>query len=481
MSTTVTTQFKYNRVLDDFTIFNQPLYLLGSFIQNKLLNTLNTLKSHDLTSDKNTYFEKLSICEKNTTNFYLEIDTYKKTENISDISDISDEVETSNSIETSDVSNASNASNSNNMSIPETLIKITYLLDRLKFSEEFTFLYDGVKFVFKTDKVFDKNALSINRDCFAIFSTYTITCNKDDFVKFESFISDSINYYNIFYTENIIGNDKIKLYLSSDEGGYFINLGSRPKRSLDTIYLPSKHKKAMIDDLTYFLHPNTCKKYKTLGITHKRTYLFEGVPGAGKSSFIMALASHFEYNIAIISFTPKMTDNDLIRLMRSLEEKESGGKIFIIFEDMDCIFKARKSNDDSKNQVTFSGILNALDGITTRDNMICFITTNYKHNLDPALIRPGRVDYIMRFDYIIKEQILDIFTKFTGHSNKALKFYDELYRFNINISTSLLQQYLLKYINEPNVDKIIDNIDELKKMYDAAHITTEAGETGLYS
>jgi SpoVK/Ycf46/Vps4 family AAA+-type ATPase len=101
--------------------------------------------------------------------------------------------------------------------------------------------------------------------------------------------------------------------------------------------------------------------------------------------------------------------------------------------------------------------------------------------LDSALIRPGRVDYIMRFDYVNKEQVIDIFTTFTDRADKAQEFYDQLHRFNINVSTSLLQQYLLKYINESNIDIIIDNLDELKKMYDAAHITKEAGETGLYN
>jgi chaperone BCS1 len=113
--------------------------------------------------------------------------------------------------------------------------------------------------------------------------------------------------------------------------------------------------------------------------------------------------------------------------------------------------------------------------------MICFITTNYKQNLDSALIRPGRVDYIMRFDYINKEQVIDIFTTFTDRSDKAHEFYDQLCKFNINISTSLLQQYLLKYINETDIDKIIENLDEIKKMYDAAHISKDAGETGLYN
>ena len=35
--------------------------------------------------------------------------------------------------------------------------------------------------------------------------------------------------------------------------------------------------------------------------------------------------------------------------------------------------------------------------------------------------------------------------------------------------------------SDTNIDKIIDNLDELKKMYDAAHIAKEAGETGLYN
>ena len=112
--------------------------------------------------------------------------------------------------------------------------------------------------------------------------------------------------------------------------------------------------------------------------------------------------------------------------------------------------------------------------------MICFITSNYKQNLDSALIRPGRVDYIMRFDYIVKEQVIEIFSKFTSSSNEeAITFYDELCDLNISISVSLLQQYLLKYID--NSQDAIKNINEIKKMYDAAHIQKEAGETGLYN
>ena len=428
----VTIQFKYNWIGNNTTIFNQPLFYLGSLLKKNLLNS----------EDKHYYFDKITIINDKSKDIYLEIEACNKQHH--------------------------------------NKTKINYLLDRLKYNDEIIFMYDDAKLILKTEKICDKHAITIHRDEFALFSTFSITCEEEDFAKYENFIDTSIKYFNKYYDECQLGKDEIKLMLSSDEGGYFTSLGYRKKRNLDTIYLPSKQKQKMVDDLTYFLDEKTKAKYAKLGILHKRTYLFEGIPGSGKSSFIMALASHFGYNLAIISFTPKMHDNDLIRLLRSLEEKEEN-KVFIIFEDMDCIFKERKSNDESRNMITFSGILNALDGITTRDNMICFITTNYKQHLDSALIRPGRVDSIFRFDYVIKEQVIDIFTAFTERGDKAQIFYDELCRFNINVSASLLQQYLLKYIDEPNIDKVIDNIDELKKMYDAAHVSKEVGETGLYN
>ena len=461
---TVTTTFNFNKTQYDTTIFNQPIYYLSEYIQKQLDKIKqDSSKNNDI---KLKYFSKLMIKNEDTINFHLEIDTYCNNDKFIDTIEHIDTIDPIDPIEPIEPIKNTN--------------RLNYILNALKFNDnnELIFIYDGAELILKTEIVCDQAAISIHREDFAIFKTYSITCNKTDFSKFENFIDISIQYYNKYYNECKLGSNKLKLYLSSDEGGYFISIGSRNKRSLETIYLPSKQKKAIIDDLTYFLDIKTIKKYQKLGITHKRTYLFEGVPGSGKSSFIMALASYFDYNLAIISFTPKMTDNDLIRLLRALEEKDEK-KIFIIFEDMDCIFKERKANDEHRNLVSFSGILNALDGITTRDNMICFITTNYKQNLDSALIRPGRVDYIMRFDNVIKEQIIDIFNVFTSCKEEAITFYDKLCNLNINISVSLLQQYLMKYIDDP--EGALKNIKDIKTMYDASHVSKDAGETGLYN
>jgi len=462
----IITKFSWSNSHSNQSSFNQPLFLIGSFLKEQTLKEFNNDYAD---TDKEIYFNKLK-CDLKNENIEFEMTTYSKNSETSESSDTINTISDENDFENSKIIKSNK--------LYKNDISKNYLLDHLNLDKEIEFYYDGAKFSLKVDKVLDKNAIIIQRENAYLFSTYTITCDKKDFAKFDSFITTSIKFYLQFYDDDIKQEEnKIKLFISTDDG-YFQTLGLRNKRDIDTIYLPSKQKKVIIDDLNYFLDSKTVKKYKQLGITHKRTYLFEGVPGSGKSSFIMGLASYFGYNIAIVTFSPKMTDNCLIRLLRILEDKEEK-KIFIIFEDMDCIFKERKANDESRNQITFSGILNALDGITTRDNMICFITTNYKQHLDSALIRPGRVDHIMKFDYVCKEQVLKIFTVFTECAEKAKDFYEDLTRFNINISVSLLQQYLLKYINKP--DEAIDNLDKLKKMYDDSHINKEAGETGLYN
>lgn len=56
-----------------------------------------------------------------------------------------------------------------------------------------------------------------------------------------------------------------------------------------------------------------------------------------------------------------------------------------------CIISV-KSAYEGLNRVTFSGLLNCLDGVASTEARILFMTTNYLDRLDPALVRPGRVD-----------------------------------------------------------------------------------------
>lgn len=284
--------------------------------------------------------------------------------------------------------------------------------------------------------------------------------NNKDMNIIHNFLNSVIDYADkhMFEIESEIG----KLCIYCNDEGYWEKTLTKKYRNMDTIYLPKKDKGMILDDVELFLSNSTKERYESIGRVHKRVYLFEGLPGSGKTSFISAIASQICYDIAIISFTEKVTDGKLIRLMKNLPEKT-----ILVMEDIDVLFQERKKNDEHKNLVTFSGILNNLDGITTRDGFICFITTNYKDCLDKALLRPGRVDKQLKFTYIVKEQMKDMFTKFMGDGyteDKFKTFYNSFRDLKVKVSVSLVQEYLFKYLDDP--DKAIENVDEIKDLYD---------------
>ena len=63
----------------------------------------------------------------------------------------------------------------------------------------------------------------------------------------------------------------------------------------------------------------------------------------------------------------------------------------LLIEDVDCVFKTERTTTDQTG-VTLSGLLNALDGVSSREGRVLFLTTNHPERLDAALVRPGRVD-----------------------------------------------------------------------------------------
>lgn len=60
------------------------------------------------------------------------------------------------------------------------------------------------------------------------------------------------------------------------------------------------------------------------------------------------------------------------------------------FESVDQI-QQRGEGKDKKSPLSFSGLLNAIDGVSAQEGRILITTTNHLEKLDSALIRPGRV------------------------------------------------------------------------------------------
>ncbi|KAK4686536.1 hypothetical protein P7C73_g3597, partial [Tremellales sp. Uapishka_1] len=151
-----------------------------------------------------------------------------------------------------------------------------------------------------------------------------------------------------------------------------------------------------------------------LRIPYRRGYLLHGPPGSGKTSFIQALAGALSYNICLLNLSERgLTDDKLNHLLGLVPDRS-----FILLEDVDSAFNRRvqTSEDGYKSSVTFSGLLNALDGVASSEERIIFMTTNHYDRLDPALIRPGRVDLQELLDDAEGEQAKRLFVKFYGNT-----------------------------------------------------------------
>ena len=185
----------------------------------------------------------------------------------------------------------------------------------------------------------------------------------------------------------------------------------RTKRPLGSVILDEGVKENIVSDVKDFMSRQ--QWYVDRGIPYRRGYLLFGPPGSGKSSFIQALAGELDFSVAMINLSEMgMTDDKLAYLLTKLPKRS-----LLLLEDADAAFVNRRQRDTdgySGATVTFSGLLNALDGVAAGEERIAFLTTNHIDRLDPALIRPGRVDMMMRIGEASPHQATQMWDRFYG-------------------------------------------------------------------
>lgn len=226
---------------------------------------------------------------------------------------------------------------------------------------------------------------------------------------------------------------------------------ARPSRDMSTVIFDKNTKQELLQDINEYLHPHTRRWYANHGIPYRRGYLFSGAPGTGKTSLTSALAGVFGLDIYVLSLLdPNMHESALMRLM-----SEVPARCIVLLEDIDAAglnrpaseprrppppsrpgrFKGgggrefgpndprekvseydkgpplgnTNANATSATSVSLSGLLNAIDGVSSQEGRILIMTTNSPESLDKALIRPGRVDMHIAFELPSKVEMRELF------------------------------------------------------------------------
>ena len=188
----------------------------------------------------------------------------------------------------------------------------------------------------------------------------------------------------------------------------------RRKRGLDTVFVDKAIKDRLVERMTWFL--NAEEWHAARGIPWKLGIMLHGPPGTGKTSLIHALASDFDFDIKYI------------KSLHGLGEAFRTGtpKDLFVIEDIDTISGSLDRGGRPENGSGAPGqepalrgsplheILNSMDGIQTPDGLKFIITTNHPGRLDPAIVRPGRIDDVIEVGPLSLASARHMFQAFYG-------------------------------------------------------------------
>ncbi|KAK8070313.1 hypothetical protein PG994_006929 [Apiospora phragmitis] len=197
----------------------------------------------------------------------------------------------------------------------------------------------------------------------------------------------------------VYNGSKTECIIYSHCTGKWLQDTRKQNRSLETVVMNGKTKDDVVTRCRRFLSKEAQEQYKKIGKSHQLGLLFYGPPGTGKTSLVFSLASRFSLPIYVLRLTESLADDGLERLFREVPPYS-----IILIEDIDVAHGSRR-RDSQKSQpgvnnrpgVSLATLLNEIDGVGTKEDRIIVITTNDGQSLDPALLRPGRLDMHVPF------------------------------------------------------------------------------------
>ncbi|HEU4675250.1 MAG TPA: proteasome ATPase [Motilibacteraceae bacterium] len=179
-----------------------------------------------------------------------------------------------------------------------------------------------------------------------------------------------------------------------------------------------------------YLHPDLFKEHQ---LRPPKGVLLYGPPGCGKTLIAKAVANSLAKKVAEVTGKPQGKSYFLnikgpellnkyvgeterhIRLVfqRAREKASEGTPVIVFFDEMDSLFRTRGSgvSSDVENTIV-PQLLSEIDGVESLENVIVIGASNREDMIDPAILRPGRLDVKIKIERPDAESARDIFSKY---------------------------------------------------------------------
>jgi proteasome-associated ATPase len=182
-----------------------------------------------------------------------------------------------------------------------------------------------------------------------------------------------------------------------------------------------------------YLHPELFKEHQ---LKPPKGVLLYGPPGCGKTLIAKAVANSLAKKVAaktgqegksyflnikgpeLLNKYVGETERHIRLVFQRAREKASGGTpVIVFFDEMDSLFRTRGSgvSSDVENTIV-PQLLSEIDGVELLENVLVIGASNREDMIDPAILRPGRLDVKIKIERPDAESARDIFSKYLTSS-----------------------------------------------------------------